>query len=480
MFLDKKMTKPKIYFRADGNAQIGLGHVFRSLALAEMLSDTFDCHFIIRNPLEVLEQEVLNVCQSIIKLEETTDKIQEAKTLSTALNANDMIVLDGYHFNTNYQQAFKSQGLKVVCIDDIYDCHFVADAVINHAGGIEKKQYRFEKYTKLFLGLEYALLRKPFREAAKNKIQKSNNLFICLGGADSKNHTLEVLEQVEKTGETNTCFLVLGGAYLHKTALDGFLKNTKLKIEILSSLSAAEMVFYMNQCARAITPPSTISYEYLSTGGILFLKVIADNQLNINRYFLKEKIALNFEEDFGKYDDEALSEWLKKPSNLFDGNQKKRFHDIFYRLTTSTRLAQIQDCKMYFDWANDSITRQQSYNAAPISYDTHKAWFKRRLEDNRSILYIVEFNKKPIGQIRFQLEKETAIISYSLDENYRGKGLGKWILKNGITTLRKNRPHLEIIGFVKFENIASAVTFRNLGFREFVAKEIKNSYKYVY
>jgi L-amino acid N-acyltransferase YncA len=67
-----------------------------------------------------------------------------------------------------------------------------------------------------------------------------------------------------------------------------------------------------------------------------------------------------------------------------------------------------------------------------------------------------------------------------LDESYRGKGLGKWILKNGITTLRKNRPHLEIIGFVKFENIASAVTFRNLGFREFVAKEIKNSYKYVY
>lgn len=72
------------------------------------------------------------------------------------------------------------------------------------------------------------------------------------------------------------------------------------------------------------------------------------------------------------------------------------------------------------------------------------------------------------------------MINYSLDKNYRGKGLGKWILKKGITAFRKNRPNLEIVGFVKFENIASAVTFRSLGFREFVAKEVKNSYKYIY
>lgn len=388
------MIKPKIYFRADGNAQMGLGHVFRSLALAEMLSDTFECHFIIRNPIEVLEQQVLKVCQSIIKVEEATDEIQEAKTLSTTLNPNDIIVLDGYHFDTKYQQIFKNQGLKVVCLDDIYEYHFVADAIINHAGGVEKKQYRFEKYTKLFLGLEYALLRKPFREAAKNKIEKPNNLFICLGGADPKNHTLEVLEKVEKTGEKNTCFLVLGGAYLHQTELDNFLKNTTLKIEILSNLSADEMVFYMNQCARAITPPSTVSYEYLSTGGTLFLKIIADNQLNINRYFLNANLALNFEEDFGKYDEEMLAEFLKKQPNLFDGNQQKRFRDIFYRLTTSTRLARMQDCKMYFDWANDPMTRQQSYNSEPIPYVNHENWFINQLESNRSILYVVEFNKK--------------------------------------------------------------------------------------
>jgi spore coat polysaccharide biosynthesis predicted glycosyltransferase SpsG len=47
--------------------------------------------------------------------------------------------------------------------------HFVADAVINHAGGIEASRYSVEPYTQLCLGPAYALLRKPFIEAAKRE-----------------------------------------------------------------------------------------------------------------------------------------------------------------------------------------------------------------------------------------------------------------------------------------------------------------------
>ena len=473
-------NKPKIYFRADGNATMGLGHVIRSLALAEMSNDIFDCHFIIRNPLETLETQILEVCTSILKLPDTIDDLAEATSLAGRLQAGDVIVLDGYHFKKSYQQVFKNRGLKVVCIDDIHESHFVADAIINHAGGLKKWDYSFEKYTKLFLGVEYALVRKPFREAAKHKVEKPNNLFICLGGADPENHTLEVLQKVEKTGEENTCYLVLGAAYLHQAELSKFLENTTLSVELLNNLSADDMVYYMNKCARAVTPPSTIAYEYLSTGGALFLKVIADNQININKYFLEESLALSFEEDFGRYDDKAIANFLGQQPNLFDGNQKKRFRNIFYRLTTAARLAKPTDCRMYFDWANDPLTRQQSYNSEPIIYENHERWFKERLQDDHSILYVIEFNRQPIGQVRFQLNQNEAVISYSLDNHYRGKGLGLWILKNGISAFRKNYSDYKIIGFVKFENIASAKVFRNLKFREVVATELKNSYKYIY
>ena len=42
-FIDDVMQK--IYFRADASATIGYGHFIRTLALADMLKDDFDCTF---------------------------------------------------------------------------------------------------------------------------------------------------------------------------------------------------------------------------------------------------------------------------------------------------------------------------------------------------------------------------------------------------------------------------------------------------
>ena len=36
----------KIYLRADASAAIGYGHFIRTLALADMLKDDFDCTFL--------------------------------------------------------------------------------------------------------------------------------------------------------------------------------------------------------------------------------------------------------------------------------------------------------------------------------------------------------------------------------------------------------------------------------------------------
>ncbi len=39
-------SKTHVYFRAEGNSQIGLGHIYRCLALAEYLKDEFNLHFV--------------------------------------------------------------------------------------------------------------------------------------------------------------------------------------------------------------------------------------------------------------------------------------------------------------------------------------------------------------------------------------------------------------------------------------------------
>lgn len=47
-------VKPKIRFRADGGKEIGLGHIYRMIALSNLLEDDFDVSFIVQDPDQVV------------------------------------------------------------------------------------------------------------------------------------------------------------------------------------------------------------------------------------------------------------------------------------------------------------------------------------------------------------------------------------------------------------------------------------------
>ena len=68
-FIDDVMQK--IYFRADASATIGYGHFIRTLALADMLKDDFDCTFFTCHPTSYQVSEMEKVCPFIPLQEET-------------------------------------------------------------------------------------------------------------------------------------------------------------------------------------------------------------------------------------------------------------------------------------------------------------------------------------------------------------------------------------------------------------------------
>lgn len=284
------MKKRKVYFRADGHAKMGLGHVIRSLALADMLKDEFECHFIIRTPLPTLREQILEVCESIIPLSDTNNTIEEAKLITHSyLTGNEIVVLDGYHFITEYQQIIKDKGCKVVCIDDIHAYHFVADAVINHAPGLDKASYSIQPYTKLCLGLDYSLLRKPFLKAAKqiHSLTSIKNIFVCFGGADFNNITLKVLKAfIDYNIPIRQINVVLGGANSFKKSIKAFVETISTPIiNLHSNLSALEMCRLMEKSDLAIVPASSILYEIIAVKMPVISGYYVDNQINIYHGF---------------------------------------------------------------------------------------------------------------------------------------------------------------------------------------------------
>lgn len=132
----------------------------------------------------------------------------------------------------------------------------------------------------------------------------------------------------------------------------------------------------------------------------------------------------------------------------------------------SFRKATLADTKLYFEWANDSSVREQSYNSNTIDFKSHKKWFESKLEDDSCMLLLFQNDKKlNVGQIRIQKENENeALIGISIAAEHRGKGLAKeMLLMASDYFLEKNKGYL-INAYIKEQNRSSKQAFEKAGF----------------
>lgn len=480
-------SKPRLLFRADGNSQIGLGHVVRCLALAELLAQDFDLTFAIRKPSENLSAQLLQVCQHLVNLPET-DYLIEAENLTNELTGQEILVLDGYQFPTKYQKILKQKGNILVCLDDLHDREFVADYIINIAGGIKAVQYKMAPYSQLFSGPEYALLRKPFRDAQKRPAHPQpdqNQMLVCFGGADPENFTMRYVQELQKTNPELPLAVVIGSAYLHKAALQEFISNNPI-VTLHHNLTAEEMAALMESCALGLTSASSVSYEYCAVNGMLFLEKTAANQEDLYQYLLAENLALPvsvLEETLQKNSSELAFEFRQKQKQVFNGeaenNLRKLFQGAALQASLQFRQATMEDAELLFAWANDPVVRQFSFSSDPIPWETHVNWLQNKLTQTTALLLIAEAENKPAAFLRFDLNGQEALISYQIGAAFRGKKLGHRVLQLGMQELKKYLPEVEkAIGFVQPQNIASVRAFEKAAFQNLGLDAEKNAFKF--
>ncbi|MBX2841802.1 MAG: UDP-2,4-diacetamido-2,4,6-trideoxy-beta-L-altropyranose hydrolase [Flammeovirgaceae bacterium] len=323
------MVKAKVEIRADGNAEIGLGHIYRCIALGQMLEEEFDICFWVKNPGDAIIKEIENKGFEI-------KAIESEQAFLEILGRNSIVVLDGYNFDTSYQKEIKNKGAKLVCIDDIHDKHFVADVIINHAPGVSEKDYSTESYTKFCLGLDYALLRPEFlRQASKDRnIEEVKTGLVCFGGADPKNLTERVVKELVKYEQFNKIVAICGSGYQYIDSLNR-LKAFNTSLEIKLSLNSGEMLENMLKAELAVVPASGVLYEVLACKNSIVSGYYVENQQKLYEGF-KSIQAFTDAENFSEI---SLIKAIKKillkgnlKSIFIDGNSNKRILDDFKRL----------------------------------------------------------------------------------------------------------------------------------------------------
>ncbi len=275
------VMKRRIVFRADGSGETGYGHFIRCLALANYLKDDFDCHFttynsVERRPTDYQYEEIAKVCDYIPIIGST---LEEANAdFLNKLNPDDIVVLDNYYYTTEYQQAIKDKGYRLVCIDDMHDRHMVCDLLMTVCP-LKKEDFSISPYTKFVGGIEWAFLREPFlkQNPVRSVPSKISSIVIAMGGADPYNLTDKMIHVV------NT---VLPETYIHVMAGDtvdmsGEISNN---VTIHRRLNAEEIVELFDNSDLGIFSASTVCMEAFSRNLPAAVGYYVKNQEDFYRY----------------------------------------------------------------------------------------------------------------------------------------------------------------------------------------------------
>ena len=151
---------------------------------------------------------------------------------------------------------------------------------------------------------------------------------------------------------------------------------------------------------------------------------------------------------------------------LFEG----KFKDVFFHAKfnpVNIRKANEDDLLLYFEWTNDEEVRKQSFNSEPVALENHEKWFHKKLADPNCLMLVFEDAQQvPIGQVRFESNKEhkISVIGVSLDKNFRGRGFAGKILTLASTWFFRENPNYTIQAFIKTDNKGSINAFIKAGF----------------
>lgn len=461
--------KRMLNIRVDGNTQIGHGHYIRCIALAQMLRQRFECHFYsLAFPVgmeETLRKEGFSF-----------HAIPDETVFFEMLSAGSLVVLDGYGFDLDYQQNIKAKQAILVMIDDAPTGKYLADCLINHAPGLNPLQLELASGGIHALGPDFILLRNNYQQKARAQNAGGNpgSVFICFGGSDVKNLTITALEAVLEHGFFKSITVVTGSSFRATGQLQKLVEKHP-GITIYKDLSETEMIRLMEESRYAIVPCSGMLLEAIALNRTIISGYYVANQQQLYAQYR----ALNCFVDAQDFNRTALRDALNKAGDastttkgIIDGFAPERIRNLFMQLVNPAAImlteALPEDAELTFKWASDRGLRTYSFSQGPISWEKHYAWFHEKLHSADCQYYIARQKGRAIGSIRFDKSGDSAVISYLLDQDFQGKGLGTWLLNAGVEQLLIDGPFSfrEIVGQVINSNIPSLKSFEKLNFEQ--------------
>src|SRR5262249_4335316 len=132
------------------------------------------------------------------------------------------------------------------------------------------------------------------------------------------------------------------------------------------------------------------------------------------------------------------------------------------------------DCRLLWEWANSAEVRLASFSSDEIPFADHLRWYETKIASPDCLLYIASNEQGiPVGHVRFDVERQEAIISVVVAKDFRGKGMGSKIIKAAARDFLRNTDATLIHAYIKSHNGASLRAFSRAGFHPAKQTEIR-------
>ena len=394
--------------RADGNNQIGIGHVMRCLALAQAWQENGgEVHFVIDEGSIALESRLQDEGVNLYTISGVSGSASdENQTLAfaDAINAS-WIVVDGYQFDTVYQKTLKQAGKQLLFVDDYGHADvYYADQLLNQNVYAARELYQNRAdLTRLLLGTRYALLRREFwhwRKWQRNITHEARKILVTLGGSDPDNVALEVIQALRMLNIANLeVAVVVGSSNPHGQTLHETIEDRQDSFRLEQNV--ADMPALMAWADVAVSAGGSTCWELAFMGLPTIIITLAKNQEAVGPGLERvgAAISLGWHNDLtiqkiAETIDSLLRDFSKRVEisqngkALVDGFGAPRVVQHMQLGGLNLRDIVAGDVRLLWEWANDPITRAASFSSTPIPWGSHADWFDQKLKDEKCLFFI--------------------------------------------------------------------------------------------
>jgi len=447
-----------ILFRADSSSTIGTGHIMRDLVLAKQYRDD-NIIFATQKLKGNINYKIIEEGYGVEIL--NSNSISEVQSLIDSYDI-DMIVIDHYGIDYKYEKLLKESNpnLKVMVLDDTYEKHH-CDILLNHNISADKNRYKglVPDFCELRCGAKYTLLRDEFYQEKKIKRDKLYDVLIAMGGADTANLNIPILEALPLNLEV-AIITTIANANLEE--LSEYIKD---KNNITLFINSNEVAKIINQSKFAIITPS-VTVNELYFMGVDFLAIqTADNQEDIYSYLSKNTYMV-----MKKFNTERLINILDIRLNI--------------ELINFTELL-LEEKKMILEWRNHKAIRKWMYNQEVISLVEHLNYIKSLSSKKDRLYFMVRYRNEVIGVIDFTninyINKKTDFGIYAKPDS---RGFGKILMSSIINYAFYSLKMDRLIAEVFIENTKAISLYKKFNFeqidvkvvdgRDMIVMELKN------